>query len=136
MYRFIDHTADIAFEVEAESLEKLIEDATVAFYSAFTYLDRIDESEVMEVVIEEESPDTLLFSWLNELLYIFDTHHFAGREVEVRTAKNDVFRAQGIIRGGKLSPEKVRLEPKAITLHNFRVEKTEKGWRAFVVVDI
>ncbi len=136
MYRFIDHTADIAFEVEAESLEKLIEDATMAFYSAFTYLDMIDDSKTVEMVVEEQTPDLLLFSWLNELLFIFDTHHFAGKKIEVHVDKNDILRAEGKIWGGRLSPEKVRLEPKAITLHNFKVEKTEKGWKAFVVIDI
>lgn len=136
MYRFIDHTADIAFEVEAESFEKLLEDATMAFYSAFTYLDEIDESKVVEIVVEEQNPDLLLFSWLNELLYIFDTDHFAGRRVEIHVTENNILKAEGKIRGGKISPEKVRLEPKAITLHNFKVEKTGKGWRAFVVVDI
>ncbi len=30
----------------------------------------------------------------------------------------------------------VKVEPKAITLHKFRVEKTDKGYVAFVVVDI
>ncbi len=136
MYRFVDHTADIAFEVEAESLEKLIEDATMAFYSAFAYLDVIDDTKTIEIVVEEHSPDFLLFSWLNELLYIFDTDHFAGKKIQVHVEKDGTIRAEGKIWGGKLSPEKVRLEPKAITLHNFRVEKTEKGWKAFVVIDI
>ncbi len=136
MYRFIDHTADIAFEVEAENLEELVCDAAIAFYSAFTYLEELDESESMEVSLSESNPDGLLFSWLNELLFIFDTNHFAGKHVEVKIKENDRIELHGKIFGGRLSPEKVKLEPKAITLHNFRVEKTERGWRAFVVVDI
>ena len=136
MYRFMDHTADIAFEVEAESLEELLRDSTLAFYSAFSYTEKLGDSETRDIEIHGESPDDLLFSWLNELLFIFDAYHFAGKDVNVMINEGEFFEAKGVIKGDKLSPEKVKLEPKAITLHNFKVEKTEKGWRAFVVIDI
>jgi len=136
MFRFVDHTADIAFEVEAENLEELLRDATMAFYSAFAYLERIDEAEELDLSAEDETPDGLLFSWLNELLYIFDTQHFAGKNADISVYEGRTIKAKGKIYGGRLSPEKVKLEPKAITLHNFRVEKTGKGWKASVVIDI
>lgn len=138
MYRFIDHTADIAFEVEAESLDGLIEDASRAFYEAFVYTDRLEVTEKVGVEIEADSEDYLLYKWLNELLYLFDTKHFAGKEIEVNALDVDgeVLKARGVIRGGQLRDELVRCEPKAITLHKFTVEKKDGGWRAFVVVDI
>ena len=136
MYRFIDHTADIAFEVTASSLGELLRDAALAFYEAFTFQDLIGESVERKIVVSEDSPDYLLFAWLNELLYMFDTEHFAGRRVEVEVTEGNGLHARGKIAGDSLTPEKVRLEPKAITLHNFRVEKRNGGWYAYVVVDI
>ncbi len=133
MYRFIDHTADIAFEVEAESLDGLIEEASKAFYEAFAYTDRLEVTEEVEVEVEADSEDYLLYRWLNELLYLFDTKHFAGKEIAVQV---DGLKARGVIRGGQLRDELVRCEPKAITLHKFTVERKDGGWRAFVVVDI
>lgn len=136
MYRFLDHTADIAFEVIATNLSELLRDAALAFYEAFTFQDLLADRIEREVVIREEGPDYLLFAWLNELLYMFDAEHFAGRNVDVVVEENGELVAKGIILGDNLSSEKVKLNPKAITLHNFRVEKRNGEWYAFVVVDI
>jgi len=136
MYRFVDHTADIAFEVEAESLANLIKEASMAFYDAFTYIEMLDETLVREIEISEKDPDRLLFSWLNELLYLFDAEHFAGKKIEIVVDTSDTIVVRGKILGDWLNPEKVKLEPKAITLHNFKVEKRDGRWYAFVIVDI
>ena len=140
MYRFIDHTADIAFEVEAESLDELMEEASKAFYEAFVFVDKLEVSEEVTLEVEADSEDYLLYKWLNELLYLFDTRHFAGKVVRVQVStpesEDEVLKARGVITGGKLRDELVRCEPKAITLHRFAVEKKNGGWRAFVVVDI
>lgn len=138
MYRFIDHTADIAFEVEAESLDGLIEEASKAFYEAFVFLDKLEVSEEVTMEVEADSEDYLLYRWLSELLYLFDTQHFAGKEVSVSVEgeTSGVLKVRGVIWGGKLRDELVRCEPKAITLHKFTVERKDGGWRAFVVVDI
>ncbi len=136
MYRFIDHTADIAFEIRAYSLDELLRDAALAFYEAFTFTDKIKGEKWVEIEVEEESIDYLLFSWLNEILYKFDVEHFGGRDVDVRVEESGKFKAIGKIYGGKLDAEKIKLEPKAITLHNFRVEKRDDGYYAYIVIDI
>lgn len=132
-YKFIDHTADIAFEVYGNNLKELFENATMAFYDAFVQIDRIADDKTVEVKVEAESVDNLLFKWLNELLYLFDTEFFAGKSCEINLSQN---RAEGKIAGGRIKPEIIKLEPKAITLHNFKVEERNGKWYAFVVVDI
>ena len=134
-YRFIDHTADIAFEVFGETIEELIENATLAFCEAFVYLDRLEGNIKREIEVEGDSEDILIYHWLNELLFLFDTEFYAARRAEVSVERGEVLRAKGKLYGGKLRPEAVKVEPKAITLHNFKVEKCD-GWYAFVVVDI
>ncbi|MBE8540514.1 archease [Geoglobus acetivorans] len=136
MYRFIDHTADTAFEIVAETISELLRDASLAFYDAFAYVEELKADTIREVHVHEDSVDYLLYSWLNELLYLFDTEKFAGKLVEVEVEESDGFTARGVLKGDILSPEKVKMEPKAITLHNFTVEKRKDAWYAFVVVDI
>ncbi|AIY89407.1 archease [Geoglobus acetivorans] len=136
MYRFIDHTADIAFEIEAETISELLRDASLAFYDAFVYVEELKADTIREVQVNEDSVDYLLYSWLNELLYLFDTEKFAGKFAEVEVVEGDGIAARGVLKGDILSPEKVKMEPKAITLHNFTVEKRKDIWYAFVVVDI
>ncbi len=135
-YRFVDHTADIAFEVYGSSLEELLENATLAFYDSFVDLNRIDTSKDVKIEVEGEDEEILLYRWLNELLYLFDTQFFAAKDVKVKVEENNVKKATGKLKGGKFTPENVKVEPKAITMHKFRVEKTPEGLKAFVVVDI
>ncbi len=135
-FRFIDHTADIAFEVYGSSLKELIENATLAFYEAFVDLSKLKVDREKELEVEADSPDYLLFNWLNELLFMFETEFFAGKDVEVEVKENGNFKAVGRIRGGRISPEIVKTEPKAITFHKFRVERKDGTWTAFVIVDI
>ena len=134
-YRFVDHTADIAFEVYGNDINELIENATLAFYDAFVDLSKLGSSIEKKLEVEAESIDYLLFNWLNELLYLFETEFFAGKDVKVEVTEENGFKAKGIIKGDKVYPEIVKTEPKAITFHKFRVEKKDK-WTAFVIIDI
>jgi SHS2 domain-containing protein len=134
MYRFINHTADIAFEISAKSLKELLENSTTAFYDAFVFLDRLENGREKELEVQADGADYLLFKWLNELLYLLNTEFFAAKKFKIEVDENN-FYASGILKGGMLNPGLIKVEPKAITLHEFKVEKRD-GWYAFVVVDI
>jgi len=134
-YRFIDHTADIAFEIYGKDLAELLLNATLAFYDSFVDVERIDYDKEVEVEVEGEDEEILLYRWLNELLYLFDTQFFAAKDVVVDTTQNSSFKASGRLKGGIFKPEMVKVEPKAITMHKFRIEKND-GYKAFVVIDI
>lgn len=133
-YRFVEHTADIAFEVNGASLSDLLKNATFAFNEGFTYPRELGTSRQETIEIKTDGPDYLLYKWLNELLFLFDTHFFAAKEVSMEVDEEE-FYAKGILEGDTINPELVKVEPKAITLHSFKVEK-RNGWNAFVVVDI
>lgn len=135
-YRFIDHTADIAFEIYGKDLAELLVNATLAFYDSFVDCSRVEYGEEVRLNVEGEDEEILLYRWLNELLYLFDTRFFAAKDVVVEVRENSSFKAFGRLRGGVFKPEMVKVEPKAITMHKFRVEKGEGGYKAFVVVDI
>ena len=134
-YRFVNHTADIAFEVYGSNINELIENATLAFYDAFVDLSKLECRIEKKLEVEAESIDYLLFNWLNELLYLFETEFFAGKDVKVEVTEENGFKAKGIIKGDKVYPEIVKTEPKAITFHKFKVEKKDR-WIAFVIIDI
>lgn len=136
-YRFVDHTADIAFEVFGLDLAGLLENATLAFSEAFTYPKKLGTDKKVKIEIKTDGPDYLLNKWLNELLYFFDTEFLGVKEVDVEVdIEERMYSATGVLTGGNITPELVKVEPKAITLHNFKVEKRKEGWYAFVVVDI
>jgi len=135
-YRFVDHTADIAFEVYGADLNELFRNASLAFYDAFVDVSRLNLEKEVEVSCGGEDEEIALYKWLNELLYLFDTEFFAAKEVDVKVNRNYNFDVSGKLRGGRFNAEMVKVEPKAITLHKFKVERNKDGYRAFVVVDI
>ncbi|MEM2726859.1 MAG: archease [Archaeoglobaceae archaeon] len=132
-YRFIDHTADIAFEVYGRDLRELLENAGYAFYEAFVDTKKLKNSEKRLVEVEAEDEDMLLYHWLNELLFLFETQFFAGKTIKVRLENR---KAIGEIEGGNFDRSAVKVEPKAITMHRFGIRKERDKLVAFVVVDI
>jgi SHS2 domain-containing protein len=132
-YRFIDHTADIAVEVYGKNEAELIENAGYAFYEAFVAAENLSSDIEKNVEVSADDFEMLLYKWLNELLYLFDTEFFAAREIAVDA---DEKKASGTLRGGKFTAEMVKVEPKAITMHKFKVDRGDEGLKAFIVIDI
>lgn len=132
-YRFIDHTADVAFEVYGKNMEELLENSAYAFYEAFVDTSRLKGSEKKVFDVEAEEEDLLLYRFLNELLFLLETHFFAGRKVKVRIDGN---KATAEIEGGRVVREAIKVEPKAITMHKFGIRKDGDRLVTFIVVDI
>ncbi len=136
-YRFIEHTADIAMEIYGKTVEELLRNATLAFRDAFIFPEKLEEKETrkIELKMEEDSVkavEYLLYDWMNELLYLFDAEHFGVVDAEVKINGKNVI---GKLTGGKLKDEAVKVEPKAITLHKFKVDKNDY-YKAFLIIDI
>jgi len=77
----------------------------------------------------------LLFDWLSELLYAFETDRILFSRFEITLAGTHL---TAICRGERMDAERHRMEHevKAITYHGLRVEQTATGWEAEVIVDI
>jgi SHS2 domain-containing protein len=83
----------------------------------------------------ESHDDYLLFDWLNELLYVYETQRVVLVEFDVRF-RNDGLTATA--RGEHIDPSRHELdhEVKAITYHGLRVVCEHDHWLAEVIVDI
>jgi len=77
----------------------------------------------------------LLFDWLRELLFHFDSEHLLFGRFEVGIRNGNL---TGLAWGEPLDRTRHELEHevKAITYHGLRVEKMADGWLAEVIVDI
>lgn len=136
MYSTFEHTADVGLNVSADDLNTLFAEAARGFLSIL-----VDEpTQVLPkqaVGIEVEGPDLeyLLFDWLNELLFRFETEHLLLSEFDVSVDERGLT-AQA--RGEIFQPERHKLahEVKAITYHQLEVKETSAGWQARFIVDI
>lgn len=136
MYRLFDHTADVGFHVEAESLSELLREAGRALMSLVVDDPAgFDPAGREEVELRADRTDDLLFDYLSELLYLFATRGFVAVEQEIET---DGKRLRATVRGDRFDPDRHRggTEVKAITYHGLAVERSDDGYVAQVIVDV
>jgi SHS2 domain-containing protein len=136
MYELFEHTADLGLRARAGDLNTLFAEAAEALFSIITEdLAAVQPREQLDVRLEAEEREYLLFDWLRALLYDFDTKHRLFSRFEVYLDEGGL---TGKAWGEPLDPARHALdhEVKAITYHGLRVERANDGWLAEVIVDI
>lgn len=141
-YRFLEDiiTADVAFEATGETPEELFTSAAKALEETQVNTKQLANSEQRAVNLENETLDKLLFDFLDELIYYKDTEGLAfGKcEIKIQRDENKKYKLAGTLLGEKLDPNRheLRTDVKAVTKHQFGIQKTKEGYKATVVLDI
>jgi SHS2 domain-containing protein len=136
MYEFFSHTADLGLRVRATTLDELFGDAAhglTAMVVADAAVLRAVEERRFE--LSADSNEYLLFDWLSELLFAFESEALLFCEFDVLV---DAGRLEAVCRGERADAKRHRLEHevKAITYHGLCVEERDGAWIAEVIVDI
>ncbi len=136
MYEIFEHTADLGIRVRAATLEQLfVEAARGLFSTVVANPEQIQPLLTRQLSVAGNEYDYLLFDWLNELLYIFETERFLPADCQIRISDHGL---TATCRGEPFDVERHQPdhEVKAITYHGLKVEKTDDAWLAEVIVDI
>ena len=136
MYETFEHTADLGLRVRAADLNALFAEAAQALFAAIVEdPGTVVARQSLEVRLDGADREYLLFDWLRELLYRFDSRHLLFGRFEVRVGETGL---EATARGEPLDRARHELahEVKAITYHGLKVEQTADGWLAEVIVDI
>ena len=135
-----EFTADIGFTATGRTPEELMVAAADATMNVMVEdLAEIDGRQKKDLRVEAASLDMALFDLLQELVFYKDAEELLLRLAKVVIAMTDdriVVTAEAW--GEQIDREKHQLlvDVKAVTLHRFKVEETEEGWTATVVLDI
>jgi SHS2 domain-containing protein len=141
-YKYLEDigTADIAFEATGRDLSELFTSAADATMNVMIEnLDTIEPRETRRIELKNDEIDMLLFDFLQELIYFKDADRLLLRVDEIRIDKRDsAYSLKATTAGEQLDAgrHQQRADVKAVTLHDFRVEKTEGGWKAVAILDI
>jgi SHS2 domain-containing protein len=136
MHEHFEHTADLGLRIRAADLDTLFVEAAQALFGTIVEdLATVRPLRKIDVQLEGDAIDFLLFDWLRELLFHFDAEHllFGRFSVHVTDA--------GLIASAWGEPldrarHNMEHEVKAITYHGLRVEKVGDEWEAEVIVDV
>ncbi len=136
MYEKFEHTADLGLRIRAADLDTLFAQAAEALFSTIVEeLATVQPRQPLQVRLTGDDREYLLFDWLKELLFHFDAEHLLCSRFEVHVGTDGL---EATAWGEPLDRSRHILEHevKAITYHGLRVEQTEDGWLAEVIVDI
>ncbi len=134
-------TADLAFEAFGKNPSELFENAALALEESMVKLDNVAPSNTNTINKEEDSLENLLFSFLEELIYLKDAEQliFSKIECEVKSQDTKRFTLNAHLSGEKIDPNKHKLgiDVKAVTKHLFKIEQlSNKIFRAQVILDV
>ena len=142
-FRFLDEiaVADMAFEAEGDSLPALFEAATRALIQSLA--DPVSVAQTWRHTLDMEEPDieTLLFEWLNRLVYLKDAQavvfHHATLTVHA-TPDQSAWRLRAELVGAPVdqTTQDLRSDVKGVTKHLYAVTQTGTSWKARVVLDV
>jgi|Deesub1362A_J573_1020465.scaffolds.fasta_scaffold00007_189 SHS2 domain-containing protein len=132
----IEHTADFGVKLWAEDEKTLFEKCVEIFENAMVDLKNVEPVIEREVEIYGENKEELLLNLLRELLFIFDTEGFVFKVVNVEFKEERKLTLKG--KGENYNPEKHRrkLNIKAITYHNFYLQKKNNGFETQIIFDV
>lgn len=136
MHETFEHTADLGLRVRAADLDSLFVEAAEALFGTIVEdLATVQPVHKIDVRLDGEEIEYLLFDWLRELLYHFDAEHLLFGKFGVHVTDAGLV---GSAWGEPIDRARHELEHevKAITYHGLRVEKVAGQWEAEVIVDI
>jgi SHS2 domain-containing protein len=145
-YVFIDHLSDIGIEVKASSPEELFENAALGMFSIMYDLKGVGAKEKIKVTVKGKKGtdiEELLVSWLEKLLYVFETKKILFCKfdiIDIEIAKS-IKSVNAFIYGEKvnLTRHKFFTAVKAPTYHMLKVEKNDKAggiWTTRIIFDV
>jgi SHS2 domain-containing protein len=136
MHEHFEHTADLGLRIRAADLDTLFAEAAQCLFDAVVEdLATVRPLRKIDVQLDGDAIDYLLFDWLRALLYHFDAEHLLFGRFKVHVSEAGL---TGSAWGEPLDRARHNLEHevKAITYHGLRVEKIGDEWEAEVIVDI
>lgn len=138
-FEWVDHPADVGFKAYGNDLSEAFENAALALTEIIANSEKIRAKNEVNIEIEAEDKEALLYDWLDYLLYLHGAENFIGSKFEIKEiSSNNEFKLNGKAWGEKHDPKRhgYGTEVKAITYHMMEVNCEPGECSVRVIVDI
>ena len=124
-YEYFDVTADIGIKAYGKDMNEAFENAGLAIFNIISNTDDIDASKEISFEITSEDDVSLLYDYLEELLFYHEVEFMLFSEFHVEIAEGH--RLKATIRGEEINWDKHerKTEIKAITFHKMDVKRAD-----------
>lgn len=140
-FRFLEDiaVADLAFEVEGDSVEDLFLGATRALIETLANPATIRGTWERTIQRKETDAATLLFDWLSDLVYWKDAAGVVYQDVQLTLNRQaDEWALQAQLFGAPVDSmtQELRADVKGVTKHLYDLSQRGSRWYARVVLDV
>jgi SHS2 domain-containing protein len=132
----IEHTADIGVCCRAPTLARLFECAARAMFEIIVPLDSVEPAKSVPVALTAANLEELFVSWLEELLYIWESKRMLLSTFTVNKISSDSIEAEVAGERYEAGRHDLLSEIKAATYHDLQIERKGDGWEVRVIFDV
>ena len=134
-FEVFDHTADVGVRAWGPDLPAAFAQAARGLFSLLVPLDAIRETAARALAVEAGDPESLLVTWLDELLFVFETEGLVFSRFDVALPTPTALTATA--HGEPFDPRRHRggVVVKAATYHQVAVDAGPPA-RVQVILDI
>ena len=133
-YKFLKHTADIKFQAFGKNIEEVFENSALALKEIICGKIKVKNSLKKKIKISGKDFESLLYKFLEEIIYLLDGENFLINKIENLEIKNMKLTAE--IFGDQTGNYNFTNKVKAVTYNDMFVEGKNKKWIAQVVIDV
>ena len=135
-YRLLEHTSDIKVEIYGADLGELFTNAATCLFDLILDIKKVRKVQSVPVSLKSADLPELFLDWLRELLFLFSTHSLAIRRVEIDSIEPTQIKAT--VYGEEFDAKRhgLKVEVKTPTYHEYRIDRTDEGYRATVILDV
>jgi SHS2 domain-containing protein len=137
-YKFLEHTADAKFQAFGKTIEEAFGNAALAMFSIITDTTKVKEKMRKGIAAEGHDLKSLLYNFLEELLFLLDTEQFLLNHVEgIRTSEKDGrYFVEAIAVGDRCNGYETQGDIKAITYNDMEIREKKGMAMVQVVLDL
>ncbi|MBI3313438.1 MAG: archease [Candidatus Omnitrophica bacterium] len=139
-YEVFEHTADIGLKIYGRTFQELFRHGALGLFNLVTEVDALNQPDnkkaSLDIELTGENAGDLFLKWLRELLFVFSTRKLIllSFNFKILTENKLKAEAEGIVFDP--SRHEPKYEVKAVTYHQFKIEKKKTGWEAEGIFDI
>ncbi|MFA5270905.1 MAG: archease [Candidatus Omnitrophota bacterium] len=137
--KILSHAADLRVSVSAKTVERLFANTGLCLFDLLTDT-KAKPKITREIQLEAQNLEELLVFWLNELISIFYSFKFLPLQYKIKIsdlAELKILKAE--VKGTDFDPynnKHMKLEIKAATYHDLKIEKDKKGFSTQIIFDV
>lgn len=138
-YEFLEHTADVKIKAYGSTLEEAFANAATATTAVMTDIKKVKPLTEKKVSVSTKTKESLLYDFLQEILYLLDTEGYLAveaKEIAIKKEKGNYALTATLKGDYARGKHDVHTYIKAVTYNEMEINETEKGVEIQLVHDI